>query len=489
MRMKVLIFEPCSLWTPHFQTSLELAERHLQEGDEVAMLECRASVPACYANPAHRHTDCLFCMDRRAQGLGLLSRKITCERFDCLTDSDHQKIESLPSGFPDLEAVKAFSIGRLDIGYAALSSLVSILRNPQPDLREHGELLSNLMRACYTSYLSMQHQLQKHRPDRVYMFNGRYALLRGAFRACREAGIDCFLHERGSHLTRYALFENRLPHDISNIHRRIQTTWESTPAPDREKLAARFYEARANGRILSWHSFVDQQEQGSLPPDWDDNRNNIVIFNSSEDEFAAIGDEHRNPLYPDQAQGISAIARDLSDSENCRLYLRMHPNLAGIENDSVRALFELPTDLIQVIPPDSRISSYTLMQRAAKIITFGSTTGIEAAYWGRPSILAGRSFYEDLGSVYRPESHADLIELAHQPLAPLPRLGAIQFGLYMYTFGEEFRYFQPDSICGGTFKGERIRGTRWLRKSISLEKRLPRLSRFLVSRTYKRMTR
>lgn len=487
--MKVLVFEPCSLWTPHLETSLELAERHLQQGDDVIMLECRASVPACYANPEHRHADCLVCMDRRARGLNLLSRRIVCERFDCLTDADRRDLASLPRDFPDLEAVKAFRVGDLDIGYAALSSLISILRDPRPSLQEHRELLIGLIQACYISYLSMRNQLQKYAPDRVYMFNGRFALLRGAFRACREAGIDCFLHERGSRLTRYTLFENTLPHDIANIHRRIAATWEATPPDERETLAARFYEARAGGQILSWRSFIDRQEQGTLPPDWDDDRNNVVIFNSSEDEFAAIGDEYSNPLYPDQTSGIAAIARDLGNSVDCRLYLRMHPNLVGIDNDSVRPLLELPQARIQVIPPDSPISSYTLMQRASKIITFGSTTGIEAAYWGRPSILAGRSFYEDLGSVYRPTSHAELIDLVRQTLPALPRLGAVQFGLYMYTFGEEFHYFQPSALFDGKFKGERIRASRWLRKSMSLEKRLPQLGRRVVARAFKQATR
>jgi len=57
------------------------------------------------------------------------------------------------------------------------------------------------------------------------------------------------------------------------------------------------------------------------------------------------------------------------------------------------------------------VDSYDIVSAADVVLTFGSTIGIEAAYYGKPSILLGRAVYEDLGSCYVPSSHDELMKL------------------------------------------------------------------------------
>ena len=61
---KILIFSPYSLNPPHFETELELAERHLDQGDEVIFLGCSSGLPACDVNSKHRLDKCLACVQR-----------------------------------------------------------------------------------------------------------------------------------------------------------------------------------------------------------------------------------------------------------------------------------------------------------------------------------------------------------------------------------------------------------------------------------------
>lgn len=438
------------------------------------MLGCDSSIPACYNNLYHIPRECLSCLERRAQGLALLSQNVEQQNLISLTKDDYEMLDGLPDGFDTVADLKNYRIENLDLGYAALSTLVSSIRDPEPDLAVHRETVLGLLKGCLTAYLSMRNHIEAHRPDRVYLFNGRFDMQRGALRACQRVGVDVYAHERGSRLDRYMLYENALPHDIDAGLKLIDVCWRATSEVERTANAEAFFDARAQGKVLAWKSYVTDQHRGLLPASWEPDLFNIVLFNSSEDEFVAIGDQYDNPLYVDQAEGIRRIAADLGSDPSCQLYLRVHPNLRGVDNSSTDAISGLSREEVEVIPADSPASTYELIREADLIITFGSTVGIEAAYWGKPSVLAGPALYRDLGSCWLPRTHDELIQLCRERPEPRSKEGAQRFGNYMNTYGYKFRYFVPDGIFSGQFRGERFRRRPFLMKQIiSVDKRLP----------------
>jgi hypothetical protein len=83
--------------------------------------------------------------------------------------------------------------------------------------------------------------------------------------------------------------------------------------------------------------------------------------------------------------------------------------------------------------------------------------GIEATYWRKPSVLAGRCFYRGLGGTYTPENHRQVIEfLKDSSLSPKPVEPALKYGHYQATKGKPFKYFEGTDIFEGRFKGEEI---------------------------------
>jgi hypothetical protein len=113
---------------------------------------------------------------------------------------------------------------------------------------------------------------------------------------------------------------------------------------------------------------------------------------------------------------------------------------------------------LTVIPADSAISTYAMMRKASRVVSFGSTTGMEATFWGVPSILGYRSYYDKLGCVHIPKSHDEMMNMiVRDKLAPADKLGALMYGHFMKTFGTPFRYHQPTGIVGGTFKDRPVR--------------------------------
>ena len=170
---------------------------------------------------------------------------------------------------------------------------------------------------------------------------------------------------------------------------------------EREKIGAAFYEERLHGKEQAWVSFVKDQQQNLLPTDWNPNKQNIAIFNTSEDEYESIGTEWKNELYENQAVGLEKILIDFESNDAFHFYLRIHPNLKGLNNRQIRDAYALKKySNLTIIDSESPVSTYTLMMRCNKTITFGSSTGIEAVYWGKVSILLGKSFYCNLEAAY-----------------------------------------------------------------------------------------
>jgi hypothetical protein len=238
----------------------------------------------------------------------------------------------------------------------------------------------------------------------------------------------------------------------------IEAKWQScSDVSYKEEKGKEFYHNNAKGIVKSWHSYVKSQKEGLLPSNWDKNKTNIVIFNSSDEEYQAIGDLWKNPIFTNQSEEIKRIVESVRCDGKIQVYLRVHPNLKNVKNRQLNDINSLKAENLTIIPADSSISTYALLFNAAKVITFGSTVGIEAAYWGIPSILAGPSYYKNLGSTYNPGSHEELMNMIYGNLEPKSKEGALKYGYFINTFGIKFDYFEPDGLFSGKFNGKTVK--------------------------------
>jgi hypothetical protein len=489
--MKVAIFAPYAFLTPHYETDLEIAQRHLRDGDEVDLLTCEGEALACDINPEHRFLKCVKCMSKRRRGVPLLEPRGRV-RVRSLFSLDGGRRPSAPrSGFEGLEDLRGYRIGNLDIGSAVLSSLVSLTRDPEPDIARHAGLVERLMVSALRVHEATCEYLARNRVGRFYVFNGRMAMARAVLRACERHGVDCWVHERGQDYRHYSVYRNTFPHDIAYVERRAREAWRQAAGdPERrERIASQYFLDRARGIEQGWRSFVAGQEEERLPDDWHPARKNVVLFTSSEDEFAEVGDEWKNPIYASQADGILRIIRSFPrDGHSRKLYVRMHPNLRGLRNASITKVLRLKEDSLTLLPPESRVSTYALLRHADVVLTFGSTVGIEAVFWGRPSVLAGQAFYRNLGGTYNPASHDELIALLEGDPPPLSREAALIYGYDWATFGVPFEFFDGTGITSGTFKGKAVTRGPWIRVLVNVARQIWPL-RALLDWIWRRVSR
>jgi hypothetical protein len=456
--MRVLVFTAHTHWKPHYETDLEIIQRHLDDGDEVVHLHCDADLPACDANLHHDMAICRNCIGIRKAGISLLFPRVPSISFLNLSQSNKRELASVRKTFATIAELKRFYIEEFDIGMAVLSSIISRTRDPEPDLSVLGDMVSRFVVAALSVYRSLQNYLDENPVARAYVFNGRFAPVRAVLRACRSRGVPCYVHERGHDIHHYVLDKNTTMHDLAYMQQQIRAQWERAAGDSRRnEIAEEFYLERSKGVVQSWYSFVARQKEGLLPASWNPAKRNVAIFSSSEDEFVALDAQWNNPLYADQVEGLQRIVESLeANHDDIHVYLRIHPNLNGVNNNQTRALYDLRREFFEIIPPDDSVSTYALIKHADKVLTFGSTVGIEAVFWGTPSIHAGRSYYQDLEGTYNPGSHEELITMLKADLPPKDRTAALVYGYYFSTFGIPFKYFQATGLGSGRFKGQTI---------------------------------
>lgn len=452
---KTLFLSAQGISPMHQATETELMMRRQEEGDEVYVIFCGAALFTCSLNATHNLVGCALCQ-QRAQHLANRVGIPSDNRF-FLDRSLFPK--SYPQRFPTtVNELMTLAFEGINIGRGAASSTISILREYALDLQGKDRKLVELeLCNALGALLNYRRILDQVRPDEVILFNGRHAELLPLLELCRQRNINFTCHERGSSPQHFQEFVNELPHSISFRRKLLKTLWGSTPVKEREAGAIRWFEDKRKGTSRDDRSYLDGMEFGQLPQGYDKNKHNIVIFNSSEDEMQTIS-EWDTPLFSNQNEVVIKLLETLEGRDEVQVYLRMHPNLAVVNNQQTRELYELKQANFTLIGPREVVDSYTLCAAADVVLTFASTIGIEATYWGTASVLYGRSFYEGEDAVYEPQNFEELMTTLTTPeLPPKPQVNTYKYGYFVSHYGKTYQYAKVHNPTEVTILGRPLK--------------------------------
>lgn len=452
---KVAIFNSEIFWNTHLGTGLEIMQRHLDQGDEIIAFVCNDFFTYCDQNLKASPDICKICVNKRTKSFSWLKgnvREIPIH-FD-------KKNYGYASANMNLKAFMEIKHNGYDVGMAVASSVISRRRDANLNVKENFDIMLPLMNNAASLYDFFITQLQIEKPERVYIFNGRFDYDRALLRACEKLKIDYYIFDGAGPLEKFMLIKNAMIHDIQNFKTRALEYWDNSQLSDDEKrnIGVEFYEERRYGSNTSRLYFVKDQDPTLLPLSWDDKYVNIPVYLSSEDEFVAIGDQWKMVAYENQIDGLTKIASAIKQSrKNIRLYIRIHPNTYNTSPEFVAKIMDIQNDNIEVIPPNSPVSSYRLLMESQKIITFGSTMGIEATFWKKPSINLGNSLYMNLGVTYNCKSHEEAISyIFDEGLKAIESDNVYKYGFYNRHFGEFYKYYQPINNSNGNYMGKNL---------------------------------
>ena len=440
--MKIFIYIADFSWGNTDGHHLDLAIQEVNAGNEVFVLNCDDSVGLCIRNPKREYLKCKMCSYCQKRSLRKFLPRKGVEQHWMREFVSQCDIASLPKfEYNDSYELRNLTYKGIEIGYGVMSTYISLTRNLYPQINAESRKYFDALIQEQLITLNVIEKLQSQYHFDKYIFqNGRGAQFKAILNFCERNEIEFLCTEYILRDGQFFLndFKNTIPHDIHAVCTRMKKNYCTDLAKDEnacQKVAISFFENRRNAKPAGDKIYTKDQEKGLMPQNWNESVENIVIFNSSEDEYAAISKEFdREALFRSQIDGIKAIVEHYQSDETKHFTLRVHPNLKNVRYKYHLSLYDFNYPNLTVIPGDSPISTYSLMDAADKIIVFGSTTGIEAAYWGKPVICLAAAFYKDLNVVYKPESIEDLwrlIESKH--LCSLNGKDALPFGYYFMS--------------------------------------------------------
>ncbi len=462
--------------TPHLETELEIMQRLLEQGNTIYWMICRGDFQTCFHNPEHKIMHCKVCHSRVENGHQALKASVEQHSNlhviyyrDYLSLNEFKK-KNYPGNvtFESIDELKAHRYGSYDNGLATMSSLVSYTRDHRPDLKKYQDFIQRGLLTgayLYDTFCLVTDQIQ---PDLVILFNGRFIENRPLLRVCEHENIQYATHERGGKMKNFLFRFNSIPHSFEAIADEIQLLWQKDD-PRREEIGAHFFNKRVKRVEDAWHSFTKNQKYGKLPASFEQNKDKkiVTIFNSSLDEYEGLSG-FGPKFYPNDNEGILQLCESLKAYPNIKVYMRVHPNLKGIDNTQNRFInTKLRNSNIEIIPPEDTVDSYELVNKSDIIIVFTSTVGIEAAFAGKKVVLLGRAAYESLDCAVIPESHDELMNVLTDENYVFPQLNPenpLKFGYWFENFGVDYKHYKPTGISKGKFNGKSIKANFLLRR-------------------------
>ena len=431
---KRLYYSTSSLAAPHMGVVIDDILDAQEKGDEVYWTYCHTALSSCWVNPDGFNCICNFC------------HRLYCEYQRVYGTNIHMIPIQKPSikhvrevpDFKNADELKNLTYRNVEIGNSILSMYYTSTRDLDlTRFTEFHDFAIPLIGEIYDLIDTAYNLLKQIAPDIIIIHNGRLYENRLFYDIAKATGIRFKAIETvGGHGEPYAKisYQNELPHNINMWDRMIKALWENSPETKEEKckIASSFYEKRRKGElVVDVKVYVAEQVKGLLPKNFDSNKRNIAIYTSSQDELAALGrDTNSCQLFPNQSETVQYIFTH--SPSNIHYYLRIHPNLKGINYKDHLELYKfasLPN--VTVIPPESKISSYALIDACEKVISFGSSVGVEASYWGKPSILIGHSAYEGLDACYVVTKKEDIVPLIKKFLSPKSKLGSLMYAYFL----------------------------------------------------------
>ncbi len=409
----------------------------IDSGHDVYMTDCRQALPACRINPIGNKISCWECRLQRASAakqypsVKQVPLPVPSSNWETIwQEIAKKKMESE-------QDIKKLWFQNMDLGVAALSNAYNHTPEDVIDVRRDFADVQKCIKSILFSYLGSIHLIKSLGIDLVVLWNGRMAEHRAHMRAAEFCKTEFWVTEIGADSKKWNIFKSHTPHDPEANQKLIVDAWNRCASQEKFDIAKQWFIDRRNGVLKNQPNFVDQQTNKRVSSEIKCDKKIVAIFSSTWREFACCGDEWILPFGGTQIEAIKILIQTLNTlDDSYQIVIRMHPNQINAPLE-VNKFLSLREEGICVIPPEDKTDTYALIDMSHCVISFGSTVGIEACFWEKPSILCGNSFYKHLDvATYCENPQAVLNNILHPVIKK--KENSFPYGYYYSTVGESY---------------------------------------------------
>lgn len=265
--------------------------------------------------------------------------------------------------------------------------------------------------------------LARRRYDAVVVPNGSILELGAVYRAARMRRIPVVTYEFGEQRERIWVARDAevMRHDTTDL-------WQARrhlplAEVERQRLE-RLMDARRGGR--RWSNFGRQWQAGAgegaaaaaQALGMDRSRRVALVCTNVVGDSLALG---RQVFTQGMADWLAQTVRHFASRRDVQVVVRVHPGeLLGAghtSEDIVHGALPAVPPHVLLVPPDSKINTYDLVELADLGLVYTTTVGLEMAMAGVPVVVAGQTHYRGKGFTYDPATLPDYFDTLDRLLA------------------------------------------------------------------------
>lgn len=390
--------------------TLRGAEAHilLCDGALPACAECEASFyPDIARFAAHGPSrdlcrDCTWPAERVYRSLGLHVHRYS----EYLTADDRAEASRLASDCA-IGAVATCAWHGFPVGEHAVAGALRFFATGSLDDEPHGErVLRRYLEAAILTAAATTRLIETLRPSSMVVTHGIYVPWGLLSEVARRAGVAVSTWNVAYRKRRFIF-----SHDDTYHHTLLsepRDAWEGTPLSDGQERELMDYLASRREGLFDWivfHRAVRQRPEDLASALKLDMSRPVVGLLTNVSWDAQL--HYPANAFPNMLDWLVETCRYFAGRPELQLLIRVHPaEVSGFPPSRQPILAELRKrvpDLapnIVVVPPESGMSTYTLMSLCNAAIIYGTKTGVELASVGQPVIVAGEAWIRNKGLTF-----------------------------------------------------------------------------------------
>jgi hypothetical protein len=387
----------------------------LCDGSMTACAECEASLyPDLAQFAAHGPArdlcrDCQWPAERVYAELGIVVHRLG----DWLRPDDRAEARAIATGLP-AEGIEDYVFDGLAVGEHAHAGAIRFFASGSLDTEPHGEaILRRYLESALLTAFATRRLLRAIQFESVVLTHGIYVPWGVVGEVARHEGVHLSTWNVAYRKRRF-IFSH---HDT--YHHTLLTEpvehWENDPlTSEQDKELTKYLESRREG-LFDWivfhrpakHDAADVAAKLGLDP----NKKTVGLLTN-----VAWDAQLHYPAnaFPNMLEWLVQTCEYFATRPDLQLLIRVHPaEISGFPTSRQPILAELHKRLpklasnIFVVPPESGVSSYTLLRLCNAAIIYGTKMGVELTSVGLPVIVAGEAWIRNKGLTFDASTPAE----------------------------------------------------------------------------------
>ncbi|WP_394838084.1 hypothetical protein LVJ94_14325 [Pendulispora rubella] len=318
------------------------------------------------------------------------------------------ELANLPEDGPSEPAANVENASRLDVHYLAKREQIDI--GPGGRQRELYEFRLERNARAYRLASSL---LARERFDSAIIPNGMIFEFASFARACNAAKLDYVTYEFWE--KRYSCMLNL---DRPVFERFEERMWSLSPKQPSERARERVLKSMATREGTEWKDFALKYQTSPLVSSeelrrslsLDEGKPIVLVLPNVPFDTAVIGTPG---AFSTLGAWFESTLRILARRDDCQVVIRAHPaEIILGANETAKEMYERaipqPPAHFRFIASDQKVNTYALMKMTSVGLVYSSTTGLELAMRGVPSVVATQVHYARKGFTIDVENEADL---------------------------------------------------------------------------------